>query len=46
VRAGADQRRYPNFRAVLETGELQDKTGPGITFGLEVILSGLASHAG
>jgi AcrR family transcriptional regulator len=43
LRTVADRERYPHFRAVLETGELQDDTGPGITFGLEVILSGLAS---
>jgi AcrR family transcriptional regulator len=45
LRTVADQQRYPYFRSVLETGELQDDTAPGITFGLDVILSGLASHA-
>ena len=37
--------RYPHFRDVLETGELQDDTAPGITFGPDIILVGLASHA-
>jgi AcrR family transcriptional regulator len=45
LRTVADQQRYPHFRGVLETGELQDDTGPGITFGLDIILSGLANHA-
>jgi AcrR family transcriptional regulator len=46
LRTVADEQRFPNFRSVLETGELQDDAAPGIDFGLDVILSGLVSHAG
>jgi AcrR family transcriptional regulator len=45
LRMVADQQRYPHLREVLETGELQDDSPPGITFGLDVILSGLAGQA-